>query len=89
FLRGHSQGKVVRTPFLSLTETRHAGGRFLCCSDYPATLEVLQRRESFRAELRLGMVVPASICGESGDGVYGELRDLSQDGCQIELPLTA
>ncbi|WAM52209.1 HD domain-containing phosphohydrolase [Vreelandella venusta] len=89
FLRGYSQGKVVRTPFLSLTETRHVGGRFLCCSDYPATLEVLQRRESFRAELRLGMVVPASICGEGEDRVYGELRDLSQDGCQIELPLTA
>ncbi|MFC7368539.1 HD domain-containing phosphohydrolase [Vreelandella zhaodongensis] len=89
FLRGQSQGKVVRTPLLSLTETRRAGGRFLCCSDYPATLDVLQRRESFRAELRLGMAVPASISGESGKGVLGELRDLSQDGCQIELPPTA
>ncbi|MGM0833653.1 PilZ domain-containing protein [Halomonas qaidamensis] len=89
FLRGQSQGKVVRTPLLSLTETRHAGGRFLCCSDYPATLDVLQRRESFRAELRFGMAVPASLSGESGEHIVGELRDLSQDGCQIELPLTA
>lgn len=89
FLRGQSHGKVVRTPLLSLTETRRAGGRFLCCSDYPATLDVLQRRESFRAELRLGMAVPASISSEGDNGVVGELRDLSQDGCQIELPLAA
>ena len=32
FLRGQSQGKVVRTPLLSLTETRRSGGRFLCSS---------------------------------------------------------
>ena len=54
YLRGQAQGKVVQTPLLHLTETRQAGGRFLCCSDYPASLEVLQRRESFRAELRMG-----------------------------------
>ena len=89
FLRGQSQGKVLRTPLLSLTETRRSGGRFLCCSDYPATVDVLQRRESFRAELRMGMVVPAAVVGADGESVQGELRDLSQDGCQIELPLTA
>ena len=88
YLRGQAQGKVVQTPLLHLTETRHAGGRFLCCSDYPATLDVLQRRESFRAELRMGMVVAASL--GSGDAeVAGELKDLSQDGCQLELPLAA
>ncbi|HAA45432.1 MAG: metal dependent phosphohydrolase [Halomonas sp. 54_146] len=89
YLRGQAQGKVVRTPLLHLTETRHSGGRFLCCSDYPETLEVLQRRESFRAELRMGMVVPASLSGGDAEVVEGELRDLSQDGCQIELPLAA
>ena len=88
YLRGQAQGKVIQTPLLRLTETRHAGGRFLCCSDYPATLDVLQRRESFRAELRMGMVVAASL--GSGDAeVAGELKDLSQDGCQLELPLAA
>ena len=88
YLRGQAQGKVVQTPLLHLTETRQSGGRFLCCSDYPETLNVLQRRESFRAELRMGMVVEASLRG--GDVcVEGELRDLSQDGCQLELPLAA
>ncbi|PCF94005.1 HD domain-containing phosphohydrolase [Vreelandella nigrificans] len=89
FLRGQSQGKVVRTPLLSLTETRHSGGRFLCCSDYPVTIEVLQRRESFRAQLRMGMVVPVAVISAAGESVLGELRDLSQDGCQVELPLIA
>ncbi|AVI61803.1 HD domain-containing phosphohydrolase [Halomonas sp. GFAJ-1] len=89
FLRGQSQGKVLRTPLLSLTETRRTGGRFLCCSDYPVSIDVLQRRESFRAELRMGMVVSAAVVSADGESVQGELRDLSQDGCQIELPLTA
>lgn len=88
YLRGQAQGKVVQTPLLHLTETRQAGGRFLCCSDYPATLEVLQRRESFRAELRMGMVVSAGLY-DGGTEIEGELRDLSQDGCQLELPLAA
>ncbi|MBL1270704.1 MAG: PilZ domain-containing protein [Halomonas sp.] len=88
YLRGQAQGKVVQTPLLQLTETRQTGGRFLCCSDYPLSLEVLQRRESFRAELRMGMVVQAGL--HAGDAeVEGELRDLSQDGCQLELPLAA
>lgn len=89
FLRGQSQGKVVRTPSLELTEVRHAGGRYLCCSDYPAYLDVLQRRESFRAELRMGMEVPVTLFGHDDLAVQGELRDLSQDGCQVELPMTA
>ena len=88
YLRGQAQGKVLKTPLLHLTETRHAGGRFLCCSDYPATLDILQRRESFRAELRMGMVVTA-VLGSGESQVVGELKDLSQEGCQLELPLAA
>jgi c-di-GMP-binding flagellar brake protein YcgR len=88
YLRGQAQGKVVQTPLLYLTETRRAGGRFLCCSDYPENLELLQRRESFRAELRMGMSVQAGLHGNDA-AIEGELRDLSQDGCQLELPLAA
>ncbi|WP_189462943.1 HD domain-containing phosphohydrolase [Vreelandella hamiltonii] len=89
FLRGQSQGKVIRTPLLVLTETRRSGGRYLCCSDYPESVDVLQRRESYRAELRMGMVVSATVYGDGEEGVQGELRDLSQEGCQLELPLAA
>ncbi|MGM0543560.1 MAG: HD domain-containing phosphohydrolase [Pseudomonadota bacterium] len=89
YLTGEAQGKMLRTPRLSLTETRRAGGRFLCCSDYPAYLDVLQRREAFRAELRIGMPVAATVSVPSQDAIRGELRDLSQTGCQLELPMTA
>lgn len=89
YLQGQAQGKVVRTPLLTLTETRHSGGRFLCCSDYPVTIDVLQRRESFRAELRMGMAVTATLFGVLGEAAIGELRDISQEGCQLELPMTA
>lgn len=89
YLRGQTQGKLIRTPLLSLTEARRSGGRLLCCSDYPAALDVLQRRESFRAELRMGMIVTASIVGALGEEAIGELRDLSQEGCQLELPMAA
>ncbi|RUR56203.1 HD domain-containing phosphohydrolase [Vreelandella populi] len=89
YLYAQAQNKIVRTPLLSLTETRRSGGRFLCCSDYPATVDVLQRRESFRAELRLGMAVSATLFGVQGNTAVGELRDISQEGCQLELPLTA
>lgn len=89
FLRGQAKGKVIRTPSLELTEVRHAGGRYLCCSGYPDYLDVLQRRESFRAELRMGMEVPVTLYGHDSLAVQGELRDLSQEGCQVELPMTA
>lgn len=89
YLIGEAQGKMLRTPLLSLTETRRSGGRFLCCSDYPTYLDVLQRREAFRAELRIGMPVVARVSVPGQEAVEGELRDLSQRGCQMELPMTA
>ncbi|MCO7247801.1 MULTISPECIES: HD domain-containing phosphohydrolase [unclassified Halomonas] len=89
YLVGETQGKVLRTPLLSLTETRRSGGRFLCCSDYPSYLDVLQRREAFRAELRIGMPVAANVSMPGQEAIHGELRDLSQQGCQLELPMTA
>lgn len=88
-LRGQAQGKVVHTPSLGLTEVRRSGGRYLCCSDYPGYLDVLQRRESFRAELRMGMQVKVTLLGDDHQAVNGDLRDLSQEGCQVELPITA
>ncbi|SDN37773.1 HD domain-containing protein [Vreelandella arcis] len=89
YLTGQAQGKMLRTSLLSLTETRRSGGRFLCCSDYPAYLDVLQRRDAFRAELRIGMPVTAMVSVPGQEAVRGELRDLSQQGCQLELPMTA
>lgn len=90
YLYGQAQGKMVQTPLLHLTEARHSGGRFLCCSDYPSNLHILQRRECFRAVLRMGMGMVVQVSLHGGDVVVeGELRDLSQNGCQLELPIAA
>lgn len=38
YLQGQTQGKVVRTPLLALTETRHSGGAFYVAVTTPRRL---------------------------------------------------
>lgn len=95
-LTGHSEGKLTRTPPLGgLIAANDDKGCWRC--DYPLHLERLQRRASFRARLRLGMVAAAEVSvGDSeGEGdsedepLQGDLLDLSVDGCQLVLPQPA
>ncbi|KAA0014493.1 phosphohydrolase [Billgrantia pellis] len=90
-LLGQVNGKMVRTPQLKALEVDSAGGRVICLGEYPSYLEELQRRESFRARLRLGMEAGAILrsLGDDRPAVQGDLKDLSQEGCQLELPLSA
>ncbi|MGR2737442.1 HD domain-containing phosphohydrolase [Billgrantia sp. Q4P2] len=91
-LLGQAQGKMIRTPVLKSLQVDTIGGRVHCQCEYPHYLEELQRREAFRARLRLGMEVGAIIRGAEGDGetaIQGDLKDLSQQGCQLELPSSA
>ncbi|MFQ3788091.1 HD domain-containing phosphohydrolase [Halomonas sp. A29] len=90
-LLGQVHGKMIRTPVLKSLQIDAVGGRVHCLCEYPHYLEELQRREAFRARLRLGMEVGAIIRGveggsESDIAVQGDLKDLSQQGCQLELP---
>lgn len=86
---GQVQGKMLRTPPITAQSCREEGGRLLCVSDYPLHLEELQRRSSFRARLRLGMEVGGILRDDRGHSAQGDLKDLSLEGCQLELPLTA
>ncbi|MBB3140389.1 PilZ domain-containing protein [Halomonas organivorans] len=88
-LLGQAQGKMVRTPELAMQECRQQDGRLVCRCPYPYHLEVLQRRETFRARLRLGMEVGAILRDGEGKRVQGDLKDLSLEGCRLELPLSA
>ncbi|UYG02073.1 PilZ domain-containing protein [Halomonas sp. LR3S48] len=89
-LLGQVQGKMIRTPVLKSLQVDTAGGRVQCQCEYPHYLEELQRREAFRARLRLGMEVGAIVRGTEGEtAVQGDLKDLSQQGCQLELPSSA
>lgn len=88
-LLGQAQGKMLRTPSMAMNACHEADGRLVCTCPFPYSLEVLQRRESFRARLRLGMEVGAILRGEEGGSTQGDLKDLSLEGCQLELPLLA
>lgn len=86
---GQVHGKMVRTPALTASEWLEEDSRLLFLSSYPYHLEVLQRRSSFRARLRLGMEVGGILRNDQDDSIQGDLKDLSLEGCQLELPLTA
>lgn len=85
-LLGQIDGKMVRTPLLKAQGCEVVDERVTCRGDYPHYLEELQRRESFRAQLRLGMEVGAILRGDEEASVQGDLKDLSLEGCQLELP---
>ncbi|MGY6564121.1 MAG: HD domain-containing phosphohydrolase [Halomonadaceae bacterium] len=91
-LLGQVHGKMIRTPALKALQVETLQGRVQCQCDYPHYLEEMQRREAYRARLRLGMEVGAILRGSEGEGdvtVQGDLKDLSQQGCQLELPSSA
>lgn len=89
-LLGQARDKMLRSLPLVMSECHEQDGRLLCRSAYPMTLEVLQRRESFRARLRLGMEVGVLVRVDGDDPpLQGDLRDLSLEGCQVELPITS
>lgn len=88
-LLGQSQGKMLRTPMMTMHGCHEAEGRLICTCPFPYHLEVLQRRASFRARLRLGMEVGAILRDEEGGSAQGDLKDLSLEGCQLELALSA
>ncbi|QFU00106.1 Flagellar brake protein YcgR [Halomonas sp. THAF5a] len=88
-LLGQVEGKMMRTPMLTAHECHEAEGRLVCTCPFPYHLEVLQRRASFRARLRLGMEVGAILRDGKDGSVQGDLKDLSLEGCQLELDLSA
>lgn len=88
-LLGQTGGKMLRTPALTVNSCQEESERLVCRCNYPHHLEVLQRRASFRARLRLGMEAGGILRNAHGHSAQGDLRDLSLEGCQLELPLAA
>lgn len=82
---------MLRTPPLAVREWREVEGRNHCLCEFPRELQHHQRRESYRAALRLGMHVGVLVRGESLDKVtfQGDLRNLSLSGCLVDLPPNA
>ncbi|GHA06163.1 HD domain-containing phosphohydrolase [Oceanisphaera arctica] len=89
-LLGHNQDGILRTLPMTLRDCREVEGRLQGYCDYPAELELMQRRSSFRARLRIGMAVGVSL-RPAGDepALQGDLKDLSLAGCRVEFSLVA
>ncbi|WP_116474212.1 HD domain-containing phosphohydrolase [Zobellella maritima] len=84
-LLGQHQQGLLRTPPLTLRDGQEREGRLQGRCDYPAGLELMQRRDNFRARLRLGMTVEVSLQALGSDAtLQGRLRDLSLTGCRVE-----
>lgn len=89
FLVGQGGGKLMRSQLLKANECRTmADGRIECFCPYPEYFDVIQRRDTFRAELRLGMEATATLIhGEQSWS--GPLKNLSMTGCLVQMPLAA
>lgn len=89
FLIGQGGGKLMRSQSLKASECRTVpGGRIECFCPYPEYFDIVQRRDTFRAELRLGMEATATVSHED-QSWSGKLKNLSMTGCLVELPLSA
>lgn len=92
-LRGQVRGKLVTSPPIEVMSCDEENGQWRCRLAWPAFLEVLHRRDTYRAELRLGMQVGVLVEPLRENLAYlqiqADLRDLSVDGCRLELPISA
>ncbi|SDG08489.1 HD domain-containing protein [Onishia taeanensis] len=87
-LLGQARSKLVRTPVLNIAQAYELEGRLLCEVPYPEQLEVLQRRDNFRAELNMSMEATV-LLGKAQDRepLQGVLKNLSLEGALVALPL--
>lgn len=89
-LLGQGIEGMVRTPLLALHGCEEVDGRIHCRCEYPRTMEQFQRRDTYRAALRMGMHVGVLVRDLSSPlSFQGDLRDLSMNGCLVELSPTA
>ncbi|AJD49346.1 metal-dependent phosphohydrolase, HD domain-containing protein [Isoalcanivorax pacificus W11-5] len=84
-LLGQYNGGQLRTAPLSAAGPVDAGhGSLLWRGPYPQWVDWLQRRDTFRATLGLGMRVPV-LARREAVRAEGWLRDLSVQGCLVEF----
>ncbi|MBN7795822.1 HD domain-containing phosphohydrolase [Parahaliea mediterranea] len=90
-LIGQGVDGMLSTPLLAVREWLDVDGRVHCRCDYPAEMKHYQRRDAYRAPLRLGMQVGVLVRGAAADKVtfQGDLRNLSLSGCLVDLPPNA
>lgn len=89
-LLGQAKGAMLTTPPLQFLDWVEQEGRLQFRCAYPEHVQIVHRREVYRAELGPGMNVAANLYPDPGNEetrVTGKLKNLSLGGCLIELPL--
>lgn len=85
---GQSHAGRVRTPCLTAEHVWEEAPHLYCQCVFPAYLEQLQRRDTFRAKLHQWMQTRVAL--RDGDlTTFGTLHDLSLNGCRVELDASA
>lgn len=85
---GQSHAGRVRTPYLTAERVWEETPHLYCQCVFPAYLEQLQRRDTFRAKLHQWMQARVDL--RDGDiTAVGTLHDLSLNGCLVELDASA
>lgn len=87
-LVAYREGKVIRSEMLTMSSCVENDGRLIGRCPYPDAFEVIQRRDSFRADLRSGMDCLVTMVGPKTDEPLGvALKNLSLSGALVEMPL--
>lgn len=85
-LSGLAGGTLLKTAPLRLLKRLEAPGRTQVACEWPQWLEVIHRRNAFRAELNARMEVQVEAQAQDSDKLLGgRLLNLSLGGCLIEL----
>lgn len=84
-LEAEVDGVMIRAPELAIRATVSDGDEthFQCA--LPGVIYSTQRRRSYRAQVRRSLMIEAHVRSDEGADESGWLRDLSVDGCGIEI----
>lgn len=89
-LCGEVAGSQLRTPMMTVESLEEVEGRLLCRCPWPDVVEEFQRRDTYRATLRLGMEAGVLIRDLEEPATFqGDLRDLSMAGCLVDVAPSA
>lgn len=85
-LCGEADGAMLQTQPITMLQRIEESGRLQFACGYPQWIELVHRRQAFRAELRQDMQVEVLLrAGTDDAAVRGRLINLSLGGCLVEM----
>lgn len=84
-LETFNDGCRLRVKDLKAKPTKDKDGNINYRIPFPDQIHYLQRRASFRAQVRRTLEIPARTMDINRNVISGLLRDLSADGCQVQI----